>query len=53
MFHVPARPSHVWFVAVALSVHLGVYCFVHKVLLFERDPVPVVTKEKKEKTKTR
>lgn len=49
MFHASARPPHVWLVAVALSVHLGVYCLVHTGSPpAERGPLPVVTKKKKE-----
>jgi len=45
IIHLSARPLHVWSVAVALSVHLGVYCLVHKGSPpFGRDPLPVVTR---------
>lgn len=45
MFDLAARPLHDWFVAVALSVHVGVYCLVHTLAPVERGPLPVVTKK--------
>ena len=47
MFDLSARPWHVWFVAVALSVHLGVYCLVHTGSPAERGPLPVATKKER------
>lgn len=48
MFELEARPSHFWSVAVALSVHLGMYCLVHRGSLVERGPLPVVTRKKED-----